>query len=200
MDLELYYEFASQYSYPAVMLAENAAAARGLSLAYRPFLLGPVLAAQGYTKPPFIQYAVKGEYVWRDLERLCSEAGLAWRRPSVFPRKSVLAARVALSGVDEGWCGSFSRRVYELNFVDDRDIEDEAAIRGVLSELGLSADAVLARALSEDNRARLKAQTDHALKIGVFGAPMFVVGSELFWGQDRMRQALDWAERHKSHP
>lgn len=199
MDLELYYEFGSQYSYPAVMLAEDAAAARGLTLAYRPFLLGPILAAQGYAKPPFIQYAVKGEYVWRDLERVCAEAGLDWRRPSVFPRKSVLGARVALIGVDEGWCGNFSRRVYQLNFVEDRDIEDEAAIRGILEELGLSADSVLERALSADNRERLKTQTEHALKIGVFGAPMFVVGSELFWGQDRMRQALDWAERHKSH-
>lgn len=198
MDVELYYEFGSQYSYPAVMLAEDAAAARGLTLAYRPFLLGPILAAQGYLQPPFIQYSIKGEYVWRDLERLCAEAGLPWRRPSVFPRKSVLAARVALIGVDEGWCGSFSRRVYQLNFVEDREIEDEGAIRAVLSELGLSADSVIERALAADNRERLKAQTEHALQIGVFGAPMFVVGNELFWGQDRMRQALDWAERHKS--
>ena len=200
MDIELYYEFGSQYSYPAVMLAEDAAARQGLTLGYRPFLLGPILAAQGYTKPPFIQYAVKGEYVWRDLERICADVGLPWSRPTVFPRKSVLAARVALLGVDEGWCGAFSRLVYQLNFVQDRDIEDESAIRTLLDQLGLSADDVLRRALAPENRERLKTQTEQAQKLGVFGAPMFVVGRELFWGHDRMRQAIDWAVRRQSHP
>ena len=200
MDLELFYEFGSQYSYPAVMLAEGVAEERGLRVVYRPFLLGPIFAAQGYQQPPFVQFATKGAYVWRDLERLCEELGLPWHKPTVFPRKGVLAARIALIGVDDGWGAEFSRRVFQLNFVHDRDIEDEPALRQLLSELGLSADDVLTRALSAENRTRLKTQTERAQALGVFGAPTFVVGRELFWGQDRMRQALDWAERHKVDP
>jgi 2-hydroxychromene-2-carboxylate isomerase len=197
MDLELFYEFGSQYSYLAVMLAEAAAKERGLSIVYRPFLLGPIFAAQGYQQPPFVQFATKGAYVWRDLERLCEELGLPWHKPTVFPRKGVLAARIALIGVDEDWGAEFSRRVFQLNFVHDQDIEHEPALRYILSELGLSADDVIARALSADNRARLKTQTDRAQALGIFGAPTFVVGRELFWGQDRMRQALEWAKRAK---
>jgi 2-hydroxychromene-2-carboxylate isomerase len=200
MDIELFYEFGSQYSYPAVMLAEQAAAERGLGLAYRPFLLGPIFAAQGYQQAPFIQYSVKGAYVWRDLERLCADLGLPWNKPSVFPRKGVLAARIALVGADEDWGGAFSRRVYQLNFVEDRDIEDELALRAILSDLGQSADDVLQRALSAENRERLKQQTERAQQLGVFGAPTFVVGDELFWGQDRMEQALAWAMRSKALP
>jgi 2-hydroxychromene-2-carboxylate isomerase len=195
MEIELFYEFGSQYSYPAAMLAERAAAERGLTVAYRPFLLGPIFAAQGYQHPPFVQFAVKGAYVWRDLERLCAELGLPWKKPSVFPRRGVLASRIALVGLDDGWGVEFSRRVFHLNFVEDRDIEDEPTLRAVLDDLGRAADEVLARALAPTNRERLRAQTARAQSLGIFGAPTFVVGQELFWGQDRMRQALDWAAR-----
>jgi 2-hydroxychromene-2-carboxylate isomerase len=192
MDLELFYEFGSTYSYPAVMTAEQAAKARGLTIAFRPFLLGPIFAAQGYTDPPFVQFSVKGAYTWRDLERSCALLGLPWKKPSVFPRKSVLPARVALIGMDDGWGNEFSRRAYQLNFVEDREM-DEPNIRAVLSALSLDADQVLARALAPDNRERLKRETERAQSLGIFGAPSFVVGDELFWGHDRMAQALDWA-------
>lgn len=196
MDIELFYEFGSSYSYPAVMTAEKAVSARGLSIVFRPFLLGPLFAAQGYTQPPFIQFSTKGAYTWRDLERCCARLGLPWKKPSVFPRRGVLPARVALLGVDEGWGNAFTRRIYQLNFVEDVEIDDEEAVRGVLDALALSADDVLLRATSPDNRARLKAQTERAAQLGIFGAPTFVVGSEIFWGHDRMEQALDWAVEH----
>jgi 2-hydroxychromene-2-carboxylate isomerase len=198
MDLELFFEFGSQYSYLAAMLADDAARARGLSIVYRPFLLGPIFAAQGYQQPPFVQFATKGAYVWRDLERLCAELELPWNKPTVFPRKGVLAARIALVAVDEGWGVPFTCRVFQLNFVHDQDTEDEAALRSIVSELGQSPDDVIARAMSAENKARLKTQTERAQALGIFGAPTFVVSGELFWGQDRMRQALDWAERNKA--
>ncbi len=195
MDIELFYEFASTYSYPAVMTAEQAAAERGHRIVWRPFLLGPLLAAQGYTQPPFVQFAVKGKYHFRDLERICAELGIGWRKPTNFPRRAVLPARIALLGADEGWAPAFSRRVYQLNFVEDREIDDEANMRALLEQLALPADAILARAISPENRERLKAQTARAEALGIFGAPTFVVDGELFWGQDRMRQAFDWATR-----
>ena len=196
MDIELFYEFGSSYSYPAVMTAEKAASARGLSLVFRPFLLGPLFAAQGYTQPPIIQFSTKGAYTWRDLERCCARLGLPWKKPTVFPRRGVLPARIALLGVDEGWGNEFTRRIYQLNFVEDVEIDDEPRVRGILEALALNADDVLERATSPENRARLKGQTERAAELGIFGAPTFVVGNELFWGHDRMDQALDWAAEH----
>lgn len=198
MTIELFYEFASTYSYPTVMRAEQLAAERGLTLAYRPILLGPIFAAQGYTTSPFLHYPIKGQYMWRDLERVCTEHGLPWHKPSVFPRRSVLPARIALVGVDAGWVGEFSRRVYQLNFVEDREIDDEETMRALLASMQLDPDDVLARALSASNRARLRSLTERAQALGVFGAPTFVVAGELFWGHDRMQQALAWAERERS--
>lgn len=195
MELELYVDASSNYSYPAVMLAEQAAAARGLSVQLRPIFLGPIFAAQGYQQPPFVQFSLKGEYVMRDMERLCAELGLRWRTPSVFPRRAVLPTRIAMVAVEQGWGFAFMRRVYELNFADDREVDDEPTMHALLRELGREPAEVLALATSQANKDRLRAQVEHAQRIGVFGAPMFVVQGERFWGQDRMQQALAWAER-----
>jgi 2-hydroxychromene-2-carboxylate isomerase len=194
MEIEFFYEFASTYSYPAAMTVEALAKETGVAVRHRPFLLGPVFAAQGSSDSPFNVYPAKGRYMWRDLERVCAELGLAWKRPSVFPRRSVLAARVALLAADEGWAGPFSRLVYQANFVDDRDIDSEAVIRELLARAGQPADK-LALATSEARRPLLRAQTERAMSLGIFGAPSFVVNGELFWGQDRMRQAFAWASR-----
>jgi 2-hydroxychromene-2-carboxylate isomerase len=197
MGIEFFYEFASTYSYPAAMGIDAMAAERNLTVTWRPFLLGPVFAAQGMTDSPFNLFPVKGQYMWRDLARCCAELGFRFQKPSVFPRRTVLAARVALLGMAEGWGAEFSRLVYQANFADDREIDDPAVLGELLSSLGLPAEDVLSRATAEDNKLLLRTQTERAIKLGVFGAPTFVVDGEVFWGHDRMRQACDWAARNK---
>lgn len=191
--LEFWYELASTYSYPAAARVEAVAAAAGVTVAWRPFLLGPIFQAQGWNDSPFNLQQVKGAYMWRDLERICGAAGLPFRRPSVFPRNTVLAARVALLGVEEGWAQAFSRAVYHANFAEDRDISDPAEIRGILDTLGLPGKDVVAHAEAPENKPRLRQATEAAKARGIFGAPSFVCRGELFWGQDRLEQAVAWA-------
>ncbi len=193
--LAFWYEFASTYSYPAAARIERLAAASGVVLEWRPFLLGPIFAGQGWNDSPFNLYPAKGRYMWRDLERICASDGLPLRRPAVFPRNSVLAARAALVAAEEGWCGDFTRAVYHANFAEDRDISKPEVIGGVVAALGRPAPTVLARAQSPEIKARLKAQTEEAVALGIFGAPSFTVGAELFWGNDRLEQALAWSRR-----
>jgi 2-hydroxychromene-2-carboxylate isomerase len=194
--VQFWFEFASTYSYPAAMRIETAAAERGVDLEWRPFLLGPIFAAQGWGDSPFNIYAAKGRYMWRDLERLCARHGLPLRRPSRFPRSGLLAARIALAGAAEPWLPDFVRAVYYANFAKDRDIAERAVIAELLDALDLPAAVLLARADSELVKAGLRAQTEQAQRLGIFGAPSFVVGDELFWGGDRLEHALDWAVRH----
>jgi 2-hydroxychromene-2-carboxylate isomerase len=201
MDIELFFDFGSTYSYPAVMTAERVARERKLNVVLRPLLLGPIFSAQGYQQPPFLQFAKKGAYTMRDLERICAELGLRWQRPSSFPRRGVLPTRIALVAIDQAWGSKFVQRVYELNFAEDREIDDEPTMRALLSELGQAPDEVLARALSPEYRERLRVQTARAESLGVFGAPTFVLpDGELFWGHDRMLQAFAWAERLGATP
>ena len=193
--LVFWYEFASTYSYPAAMRIERLAAAAGVAIEWRPFLLGPILAGQGVTDSPFNVYPVKGRYMWRDLERICAAEHLPLRRPSVFPRNGLLAARVALIARDEGCCGDFSRAVYHANFAEDREIADAAVIGDIIRSLRRDPTPVLERAGASANKERLRAQTEDVTARGIFGAPSFTVGDELFWGNDRLEQALAWAKK-----
>ncbi|KON81745.1 2-hydroxychromene-2-carboxylate isomerase [Azoarcus sp. PA01] len=193
--IEFWYEFASSYSFLSVMRLEALAGAAGVDVAWRPFLLGPVFLSLGWNDSPFNIYPPKGRYMWRDLARLAEKYDLPFRVPSRFPRSGLLAARVALLGVEEGWIAPFSREVMRANFAEDREIGDEEVIEAILNDLGLPAGELLAAAVATDNKLALRHQTEEATSLGLFGAPTFRVGDELFWGNDRLEDALDWANR-----
>ncbi|KIN91397.1 2-hydroxychromene-2-carboxylate isomerase [Thauera sp. SWB20] len=193
--VEFWFEFASTYSYLSVMRIERAAAATGVDIEWKPFLLGPVFLALGWNDSPFNIYPPKGRYMWRDLERLAEKEGLPFRHPSRFPRNGLLAARVALVGVEEGWVAPFARAVMSANFAEDREIGEDAVIVEILGALGLPAAELMARAQADANKLALRCQTERAAELGLFGAPSFRVGEELFWGNDRLEDALAWACR-----
>jgi 2-hydroxychromene-2-carboxylate isomerase len=198
--LQFWFDLASTYSYVAALRVEQACARAAVALVWKPFLLGPLFSEQlGIRDSPFNVHPVRGRYMWRDLERLCAKHGLPWRRPSVFPRSSVLAARVACAGATERWGPQFVRAAFRANFAEDRDIGDPATLSGLLAELAVEPGPVLERAASPEVRALLRANTAEAMQLGIFGAPDFVVSGELFFGQDRLQDALEFATSNAHH-
>ena len=192
---EFWYEFASTYSYPAALRVGALAEERSVSLAWRPFLLGPIFAAQGWRDSPFNLYPAKGRYMWRDVERTCEAMGVPFKRPEPFPQPSLLAARVALALQDEERA-SFSRQVYLAEFGRGLSIADRTTLASLLTACGVDPTATLERAESNANKAALKAECARAAEIGIVGAPSIVTGDgEVFWGNDRLEQGLDWAAR-----
>jgi len=191
--VEFWYDFASTYSYPAAMRIEALTAAAGVALAWRPFLLGPLFRRQGWDDSPFNLNPARGRYMWRDLERISARHGLPFRRPAVFPRRSLLAARLGAIEAVAPILPEFTRAVYLANFERDLDIEDPAVVGPILAALGLDAGQLLARAADADIKERLRARTDEAWERGIVGAPAFLAGGEVFWGQDRLEEALAWA-------
>ncbi len=190
---EFWYECASTYSYPAAMRVAALARSRNVALVWRPFLLGPIFAAQGWRDSPFNIYPAKGRYMWRDMERICEALGLPLRRPDPFPQNSLLAARVALA-LEGETRAEFSRRLYAAEFGEGMPIADRAAIGALLTRLGQDSEEVFSRAESQANKALLKAECARAAELGVIGAPCLVTGDgEVFWGNDRLEQGLDWA-------
>lgn len=189
--IELWFDFASHYSYLAVMRIEDAAAARGVGLEWRPFVLGAIFRSYGWVSSPFVLHKEKGEYAWLDVARQCRKLGLPWTRPSRFPRPALLPLRVALLGAEEAWIGDFCRRIMRLNFAEDRDIDAVPAVAEALEGLGLPAAALIEEAQAQPNKFRLREQTERARQRSVFGAPTFFAGAEMFWGNDRLDDALD---------
>src|SRR3989440_11273734 len=193
--LDFFYEFASTYSYIAALRIAPLAESAGVTLRWGPFLLGPIFKSQGWDTSPFNLYPAKGRYMVRDCERQCAELGIPFGLPEPFPQNSLLASRVALVGLEAGWGQDFSRAVYRAEFAEGRNIADPAVIAAVVQALGHDNTAVLARAQSDPIKNKLRAETDEAQRLGIFGAPTFIAAGELFWGNDRLEQALDFARR-----
>jgi 2-hydroxychromene-2-carboxylate isomerase len=192
--IEFWYEFASTYSYPAAMRVERQAQAAGVAVTWRPFLLGPIFAGQGWSDSPFNLYPAKGRYMWRDLERICARENIPLALPPVrFPQNSLKAARLALVGEAPGWTARFSRAVYTANFAERKDISDDATLAAILARLDVDAERAFAAAASPEIKERLKARTEDARARGIFGAPSFIAGGELFWGNDRLEEAIGHA-------
>ena len=192
--LEFWYEFASTYTYLSVMRIEELAAKRGVEIEWKPFLLGPIFQAQGWRDTPFRIYPRKGLYMVRDMERLCAARGLPFKLSQLFPQNGLNAARLAYIGVKAGWAPVFTREVFTRQFRDEADISDKTVLADALRAVGQNAEALMVRIQDPAVKEAMKSQTDTAASLGVFGAPTFITeDNELFWGDDRLEQAVDWA-------
>jgi 2-hydroxychromene-2-carboxylate isomerase len=182
--LDFWFEFASTYSYPAMMRITSLAGDAGIALRFRPFLLGPVFKAQGWETSPFNLYASKGRNMWRDLERLCEGLNLPFRRPEPFPQNSLQASRLE----------DFCRSVFRTEFAEGRRIDETAVLSELLAELNVDLNPAFAAAQADAIKAKLRSQTEEAIQLGIFGAPSFITkDGELFWGNDRLERAIAWA-------
>ena len=195
--LQFWYEFASPYSYLAAMRVEEEASKAGVETDWRPFLLGPIFAKRGWKTSPFNLFPERGKYMRRDLERWAERLGLPFAMPDPFPQYAVRAARIALIAGDEGWNGRFSKAVFLAEFSEGLDISKIDVLRGILEDIGQDADAVMERIKDIAVKERLRAETAEAEDLGIFGAPAFVASDgELFWGNDRLEEALQWQAGH----
>ena len=188
--IEFWFDFGSNYSYLAMMRIHALAAPAGVQVILRPFLLGPIFKSLGWETSPFVLQKLKGDYTWRDMERQCAKYGLAWQHPTTFPRRALLPARLAVVAASEPWLPEFCRRIMQANFAQDADIEDIAVVSTILTRLGQIPDLWIAMANSHQAKALLRAQTDEAAQRGIFGAPTFFVNGEMYWGNDRLDDAI----------
>jgi 2-hydroxychromene-2-carboxylate isomerase len=196
--LDFWCEIASTYTYLAAMRVDALAAARGVEIAWKPFALGPIFAARGLSTSPFNLEVDKGTYMWRDVARQAEALGRPFRRPSVFPRNSIAALRLAVLGVERGWGAAFVQAALRANFEQDRAIDQDSVLDELLADLGLEATTIRAETVSAEWKPRLRAETERAKALGIFGAPTFIADGELFWGNDRLESALDWLTRGRS--
>lgn len=193
--LQLWFEFASTYSHLAVNRIGPLARAAGVRIEWKVFLLGPIFAQQGWNDSPFNIYPTKGRYMWRDMERLAEKYMIPFRRPTQFPRSGLLAARIVCASPDAPWLADFIRAVYLANFAEDRDIANPETIGAILTSLGEDAREIIAQAQTPEAKEKLRAQTEEASMRGIFGAPTLIVGDELFWGNDRLEDAIEYCRR-----
>jgi 2-hydroxychromene-2-carboxylate isomerase len=192
--LVFWYEFASTYSYLSVMRIEAEAERAGVAIEWRPFLLSPIFKAQGWTTSPFNIYPAKGRYMVRDIERLAVARGLSFSMPDVFPVNGLKAARLAIAAQSTKGIAAFSRAAFRAQFAHGLNIADDGVLTACLTSSGLDVQSIWALSNEEGTKAALRRNTEEAMAIGIFGAPSFTAeDGELFWGDDRLEQALRWS-------
>ncbi len=193
--LDFFFSFGSTYTYLTVMRVEAVAGAAGVTVRWRPFSVRTIMREQNNI--PFRDKPIKTRYMWRDIERRAARHNIAFARPPHYPNDGdPMTNQLGIVAADEGWCPAFAKAVYRNWFLDDKDPGDQQNLCGILLDLGKDPAALLERACSIAQQERYAAQTDVARQAGIFGSPTFMVGDEMFWGDDRLEEALDWCTRH----
>jgi 2-hydroxychromene-2-carboxylate isomerase len=191
--VDFFFNFGSTYSYLSIMRLEDEAVKAGVEVRWRPFNVRKLFVEQ--TNIPFPkEKAAKVAYMWRDIERRAAHFGLEWNGIPPYPvDRSGLANRLGVIAGKEGWAPAFTRAAYRAWFIEHRDFGQPEVAASLLSKLGMDAQALIARADSDAVKSDFDAETDVARSLGIFGVPTFAVGTELFWGHDRMEDAFSWA-------
>jgi 2-hydroxychromene-2-carboxylate isomerase len=200
--LTFWFDFASTYSYLAAMRIEALAARERVEVVWRPFLLGPIFKSQGLETSPFNVFEAKGNHMWRDLERQADYYGLpAFTKPEPFPQNGLVAARIATYKSSESWVVDFIKAIFTAQFTQSASISDELII-SILNDLDQDGQHLLNQARTDQSiKDKLRQATEEAQSMGLFGAPSFITDDgELFWGNDRLERALDWAKKPQTFP
>jgi 2-hydroxychromene-2-carboxylate isomerase len=193
--VDFFFNFGSTYSYLSIMRLEEEAAKAGVAVRWRPFNVRKLFVEQANIPFPK-EKAAKVAYMWRDIERRAARFGLEWNGVPPYPvDRSGLANRLGVMAGQEGWAPAFTRAAYRAWFVEHKDFGQPEVAASLLSALGRDARALIARADSDAGKSAFDAETDVARSLGIFGAPTFVVGQEIFWGHDRMDDAMAWARQ-----
>ena len=190
--IDFWYSIGSTYSYLTVMRLPGVAKASGLKFRWRPFNVRHVMVAQNNI--PFKDKSEKSAYMWRDIARRAARHGFAPLIPAPYPLPGlVLANQVAILGTEEGWGETYTRSTYRRWFDAGQPAGEEPNLSASLAEIGQDPQRVIDAAQSDRIAGALASATQEAMALGVFGSPSFVVDGELFWGDDRLEDALGWA-------
>jgi 2-hydroxychromene-2-carboxylate isomerase len=192
--IDFWFTMGSTYSYLSVSRLADVERSTGISFRWRPFHLLVILQEMKHV--PFADKPAKSADMWRDIERRASMYGIPVKFPAPYPvKQSVVANQVAIVGLREGWGADFVRAAYRRWLQLGEETGSEPNVSSSLRDIGQDPKRVLALANSEETKAALETETDAARKLGIFGSPTFVVGRELFWGDDRLDDAISW-RRH----
>ena len=194
VQIDFWFTMGSTYSFLSVMRLAELERSTGISFRWRPFHL--LIILQEMKHIPFADKPTKSAYMWRDIERRAAMYDIPVKLPAPYPAKqSVMANLVAIVGMRESWGADYVRAAYRRWFQLGQETGSEPNVSESLRDAGQDPARVLALANSEDAKAALTAETNAARELGIFGSPTFTVGRELFWGDDRLGDAISWCRR-----
>ena len=190
--IDFWFSIGSTYTYLTIMRLQKVEQDAGVTVRFRPFSVRALMQEMGNV--PFAGKPAKEKYMWRDIQRRAGRYGIPIEVPVVYPLKNFdLANRIAIVAESEGWCREYVLKTYQHWFQDGMPAGDEANLVATLKETGQSHDRVVQLAESDSINSAYEEATAEARSLGIFGVPSFVVdGHELFWGDDRLEDAIEY--------
>jgi len=193
--LDFFCFLGSTYTYLSVNRAEAVAARENVALVWHPFSVRSIMIEQN--NRPFVGKPVKLAYMWRDVERRARRYGIPFTSIPNYPNDvDELANRVATLAALEGWCPQFAKAAYSEWFIGNRDPGSVECLSQVLRRMNKSPREIIESADSQEIRDKYASETELARSMGIFGSPTFAYGPEIFWGDDRLEDAIDWCKSH----
>ena len=197
--IDFWFTVGSTYTYLTVSRLHEVEAKNDIRFRWRIFNARAIM--QKMKNIPFATKPIKLAYMWRDVERRASKYGLPIKVPAPYPLKNFdLASRVAVLGETEGWCADYVRASYRRWFVEGKEVGAEPNLSESLGEIGQNPGRVIEAAKAEAIGCALDDNTREARQLNIFGAPTFVARGELFWGDDRLDDAIEWHTNGKLKP
>jgi 2-hydroxychromene-2-carboxylate isomerase len=192
--IDFWFSIGSTYTFLSVMRLAKVERDSGVAFRWRPFSVRQIMVEQNNI--PFRTKPVKMAYMWRDIERRAAMYGLSARLPAPYPLPQWdVANRVAVLASAQGWVGDYARATFRRWFEDGLEPGSEPNLSASIEECGQDPRDVVSLAAGEEIGDAYEAATAEARALGVFGSPTFAVGNELFWGDDRLDDAITWYRR-----
>ena len=194
-DIDFYFSIGSTYTYLSVTRIIDVEKKHQIRFNWKPFSVRAIMKEMNNI--PFPKDKInKVNYMWRDIERRAESYGFFAKTPVPYPLSEFdLANQIAILGLDKGWGINYIRLTYKKWFQEGKEPAIDPSISEICNELGLEKDEILSEAKSEIFLNKYKSNTDTARKNKVFGSPSFIVENEIFWGDDRMEDAINWAKK-----
>lgn len=191
--LDFFYFFGSGYAYLSVMRIGRLAEEAGVAVRWRPFNVRPLMSENNVA---LRSEKAKVKYMWRDIERRAARHHLPFIQPPIWTTDpNLLANRVGIVACEGGWCEAYTLASFKAWYLEGLPLGTRECLAHVLTPLGKDVDEIIARAEDAEIIEKYERETDTARNLGIFGSPSFVVGKEMFWGDDRLEEAIAWACR-----
>ena len=194
-EIEFWFSIGSTYTYLSVTRLKEVEQKYEVKFSWQPFSVRKImLEMDNVPFPPTKK--VKADYMWRDIERRANSYGFEAKVPAPYPLKEFnLANKIAVIGMQEGWCSDYVIVTYRRWFVAGLEPGSEPNVSESLREIDQDPERALELAADDNIHKAYLSQTEQAQTKRIFGSPSFIVDGELFWGDDRLEDAVNWALR-----
>ena len=194
-EIEFWFSIGSTYTYLSVSRLKEVERKFEVSFSWQPFSVRKIMREMDNVPFPPTKQA-KVDYMWRDIQRRARGYGFEARVPAPYPLKEFdLANRIAVLGMHEGWCSNYVQATYRRWFLEWLEPGSEPNVSESLMEIDQDSERILELAVGEETGEVYPYQTESAQSKGIFGSPSFIVDGELFWGDDRLEDAVSWSLR-----